>query len=269
MNLVRMRLSDGVDPRHAANTLRAQIGRAGEISARPEFQAMQGRYLQWVEGCEVQLPYLTADLEALRMFDTPRSRMIRELTPAAVRPWPLIESEVKLQVSILERMLADLEARLDRAARAPGDIVVLDTNLLLHYLPVAELPWTAVAGSEQVRLVLPLRVIEELDQKKYSARGALAGRARRLLPQLHSQLGSGGSAARITDGVSLEVLVDQGHRYRPADADEEILDVCRELAQFGSAGVSVASGDTAMLIRAEAFGISTVELDEKYLRVQA
>ena len=182
MSLDRLRLSDGVDPRHAAVTVREQIARANGISATGRVQEMQARYLEWVEGCEVQLPYLTNDLEVLRMFDTPRSRMIRELTLAALRPWPLIDAELKLQVSILQRMLDDLESRLRCASLGEGDIVVLDTNVLLHYQPVAELPWTSIAGRELLRLVLPLRVIEELDQKKYSRRDDLAARARRILP---------------------------------------------------------------------------------------
>lgn len=62
---------------------------------------------------------------------------------------------MKLQISILERMLADLERRLDQATRAPGHILVLDTNVLLHYQPIAQIPWTGILGSETVRLVLP------------------------------------------------------------------------------------------------------------------
>jgi rRNA-processing protein FCF1 len=229
---------------------------------------MQARYLDWAEGCEQQLPFLTTDLETLRMLDTFRWRMIREMTVAERRPWPLIGAELKLQISILERMLDDLEARLHRAGSGEGHVVVLDTNVLLHYQPVTELPWASIVGHQPLRLVLPLRVIEELDEKKYSTRHDLAARARRILPMLRAHVGKAGAAAPLASEVTLEVWVDSGARFRPVDADEEILAVCKELAQFGAASASIASGDTAMQLRAETLGVSTIELADKYLRVK-
>lgn len=267
-SLGRLRLADGVDPRHAVNVLREQIERAGGISATGHVQEMQARYLDWAEGCEEHLPFLTHDLETLTIFDTPRWRMIREMTIADQRPWPLIAAELKLQVSILESMLGDLEARLGRAGSGDGDVVVLDTNVLLHYQPVAELPWASIAGRQPLRLVLPLRVIEELDEKKYSRRDDLAARARRILPTLRAHVGEAGAGAPLADGVTLEVWIDPDRRVRPADADEEILAVCLELAQFGPAPASIATGDTAMQLRAETLGISTIEMDDRYLRVR-
>jgi hypothetical protein len=201
--------------------LREQIQRARGISATGKVQEMQARYLDWAEGCEQQLPFLTGDLETLTMLDTSRWRMIREMTMVERRPWPLIDAELKLQVSILERMLGDLEARLERAGSGEWDVIVVDTNVLLHYQPVTELPWASIVGHQPLRLVLPLRVIEELDEKKYSTRDDLAARARRILPALRANVGEAGAAAPVGAGVTLEVWIDSGSRFRPADADEE------------------------------------------------
>ncbi len=229
-------------------------------------EVLQQRFLDWSDRSEVQLHHLTDDLEALGMSDTARARMIRELGPSTARPWPLIDAEVKLRVSIFERMLTDLERRIARAEGLPGDVVVIDTNVLLHYRPLDELPWSQLVDGPMVRAVLPLRVIEELDAKKYSGRKDLARRARRLLPQLKAWIGPDGTPRSIAENLTLEVMIDPGPRHRPADADEEILLSCRELKQFGASPVSLLTADTAMSLRAQAEGIAIVPLSEEFLR---
>lgn len=266
MTLSRLELKTGVDPRYASKVLAEQIQEAGAIGGSVGFEHVQHRFLTWAESGETRLHYLTQDLKALTMFDSARARMIRELGSEPVRPWPLVDAEVKLQVSVLERMLADLQERIARVDLADAHAVVVDTNVLLHYQPLDQLPWHELAKDEQVRVILPLRVIEELDQKKYSQRKKLATRARRVLPQLRSWLGPIGAPSQMATGTTLEVMVDPGPRQRPADADEEILANCRELIQFGTVRLSLLSADTAMAIRAEAEQIPVIALSEHYLR---
>jgi hypothetical protein len=91
-------------------------------------------------------------------------------------------------------------------------------------------------------------------------------RARRLLPQLRSWLGPDGAPKSIAEQVTLEVMIDPGPRHRPADADEEILLSCRELAQFGAATVSLLTADTAMSLRAQAEGVTVIPLADEFLR---
>lgn len=266
MSLFRLELKSQVDPFHAAEVLNKRIGDANAISPSIGLEALQNAYLNWADACEVQLHFLTSDLEALTMFDTARARMIRELSATTVRPWPLIEGEVKLQVSILERMLADLTKRITRSGGAAGHTAVPDTNILLHYKPLPELPWQALTGSADVRVVLPLRVIEELDQKKYAPRKDLARRARRLLPQVRSWVGPAGASREIAPGVSLEVMVDTGPRRRSVDADEEILTACQELTQFGASPLALLTADTSLQLRAQAEQVAVIALGDEYRR---
>jgi predicted ribonuclease YlaK len=107
-----------------------------------------------------------------------------------------------------------------------------------------------------VRLVIPLRVIEELDSKKYGSSDRLGKRARALLPQLEQVAGMGGTPSPLIDGVTLEVLIEPGPRLKPVDADEEILDACRELWQLSgqAGGVTLVTSDTALRMRADALG---------------
>jgi predicted ribonuclease YlaK len=59
--------------------------------------------------------------------------------------------------------------------------VVLDTNSLLHYEPPESISWAKIAWHSPVRLVIPLRVLEEVDAKKYSTNRRLRDRARSVL----------------------------------------------------------------------------------------
>jgi predicted ribonuclease YlaK len=97
--------------------------------------------------------------------------------------------------------------------------------------------------------VLPRRVVEELDQKKYTARDDLADRTRRLLSQLPTQLvPTKGGPAPLRDGVTIEIPVDDEPRARTLDGDQEVLDTCRELRSCGQRFVLV-TGDTGMTMR--------------------
>jgi predicted ribonuclease YlaK len=60
-----------------------------------------------------------------------------------------------------------------------GHIAVLDSNVLLHHLPPDQVNWQAATERPLVRLILPLRVVEELDSKKYGPSDRLRERARR------------------------------------------------------------------------------------------
>jgi predicted ribonuclease YlaK len=144
----------------------------------------------------------------------------------------------------------------------------MDRDVLLEYRPLETIPWVEVPGCSTVRLLIPLRVIEELDAKKYSGRPDLAKRARRILPQLEGLL-RGTAAGQLTTDVTVGVPIDPGPRLRPGDADEEILATAREIGQLGGKTVTVVTGDTAMLIRSDALGLASVKLGEQYLRKPA
>jgi predicted ribonuclease YlaK len=153
-----------------------------------------------------------------------------------------------------------------RAQGTSGHIAVADTNVLRHYQPPAEIDWAGVVGGSPVRLVVPLRVIEELDAKKYARRDDLAGRARSVLPILQRTMGNAGARGQLRKAVTVEVPIDPGTRFRPLDADEEILETCHELRQFSGRPVALVTGDTGMTLRAEAQESQVASMPDKYLR---
>lgn len=229
---------------------------------------MRDAYLMWVETVEIQLRSLTNDLQLSSALQTTRYWRIRELELGSPRPSPLIQGEIDVQREWLAGIVEDVRRRIQRAASAPGHPTVLDTHVLLHFEPPPMIPWPAVLKQPAVRLIVPLRVIEELDEKKYARRDDLADRARRILPQLEGLLGSGGKPGAVREGVTIEVPVGEG-RIRPDNADEEILGVAQELRQFGPQQVSLVTADTAMRIRAQAYGVDVARLPAEYERGRA
>ena len=106
-------------------------------------------------------------------------------------------------------------------------LAVMDTNAFLHYRLFNQVDWSEVVGSSAVRLVVPLRVIDELDLKKAARRSELRGRARTILRHLEGHLESG----EVRPGVRLDVvglaeLDPDTYRQPELAADVEILDVC-------------------------------------------
>jgi hypothetical protein len=71
-----------------------------------------------------------------------------------------------------------------------------------RYQEPHKIRWREVLNAPACRLVVPLRVVEELDGKKYSASGKLARRARALLPLLEQLVGDDGSPGLIEHDVT-------------------------------------------------------------------
>jgi hypothetical protein len=270
----RLRLKVGVDPEDAARRLRrltVDVRNVTSVAGGPNASiAVRDEYLKWVEQAEACLASLTHDREQIDELHTSHYWWIRRLECNDAgglndpRPFQLFRSETAHQASRLERLADDLEERSRQLSIPDATIAVLDTNVLLHYQPVTQIPWADLLGSTRICLVVPLRVIEEIDLKKYAKNAGLAKRARKLLPDLERLLTDVDD--QVSEGVTIWVPVDTGPRERPDDADDEVLTVCRDLQQFSRRTVTLVTGDTGMRLRGEAHGLRTFKLSQSYLR---
>lgn len=223
-------------------------------------------YLRWVTATERQLRSVFVDSEMVDHLRSPAYWAVRDAVFQPRRVTDLIIGEAKKQTSWLQAVTGRLQNLQRRLEAAPGKATVVDTNVLLHYQAPWDVDWQAVVGEREVRLVLPLRVIEELDEKKYTGRDHMADRARRLLSQLWETLGdSAGAPVPLRGKVTIEVPVEEGRRVRSLDADEEILDECEQLRNVGQVPILV-TGDTGMSLRANARRLDVRRMPEKYLR---
>jgi hypothetical protein len=98
-----------------------------------------------------------------------------------------LSAEIDSQVKALTLARAELDALKALAAR-PGLSIVYDTNMLIHWNRPCDIGWKEVlrASGETAtlaRLVVPLRVVDELDKQKYGD-GKLADRAGKALRYL-------------------------------------------------------------------------------------
>jgi hypothetical protein len=262
-------LKPGVEPERAAAVLHAlAVGARDAATAGHEWHQVRDAYLQWVETVELQLASLTADLAVVAAVQNEHYWRLQDASARFARPIPMMTAELARQQGRFESLAADLKERRERLAKAPGSIVVIDTHVLLHYQAPAHIPWPDVVGSTPVRLVVPLRVVEELDLKKWGENKRLASRARDVLPGIRRTVGPGGTPGRLRDNVTVEVPVPSRPRQRPPDADEEILATCDELAAFAGKVATLITGDTSMTIRAEAAGIAVAAMPDRFERKQ-
>lgn len=267
MSLRRLQLIGGVDPAQARRVLKNAIAEPSNFSGAHDDINFRLKYLEWVERVEHNMHYLTNDPNALGMFGTQRHWQIRSSPATSLdRLWPMIEAEIRMQQAVLTQLLEDLDERIARASAAPGLATVVDTNVFLEHVLPDQVVWQEIVEADQVRLVIPLRVVEELDHKKYDRRSDLADRARRVLPMIQALVEEGGAPGEIREGVTIEIPVDPGPRQRPEDADREVLNTCHELREFSGESAVLVSADTALRLRGEAEGLQVFAMPEKYER---
>jgi hypothetical protein len=177
-------------------------------------------------------------------------------------------SEIEHQVSALQHARSELESLKKLAAR-PGLPVVYDTNMLNHWKQPGDIRWREVfkANGEDVplaRLVVPLRVIDELDGQKYGG-GDLGKRSTAAIRYLERTLKGSrrGEPVTVRPEATLEVWTDAADRSE--DADLSILRCAADVANLHSHGdVRVLTGDLGMRLRAQQMDLEVLQLPEEY-----
>ena len=224
-------------------------------------------YADWVNNTRAALRSIFSDLDTHNHLRSVAYWTITTPSFQDHRVRQVIVNEVDDQVRWLEGLIAGIGRLEQRVAAAPGVPTVLDTHVLLHYQRPDQIKWTDLLHEGEIRLVLPLRVIEEIDEKKYTAaRDKLRNRARDVLSHLWGLLGdTAGAPVRLVDNVTIEVPVDDGPRSRPLDADQEILDLCLQYQSIGH-DIVLVTGDTGLSFRAGHDKLRVVRMPDLYLR---
>ena len=258
-----MRIKRDVDVQQAADEIQELIDAAARI---PELvgDSDSSAYVLWVHDVERALRELFADIPTDRLYTEPFWR--------AQQP---ILSRKRLVTQELERQLdwlSDLRDTVrDRACFSAGErtIAVLDTNVVLHHRPLSEVDWASVVGAERVLLVVPVRVIEELDARKYAGT-KLGDRARKRIKLLSDQVAA--EANQVRPGVHVEIVesVDldaDAARRPPIPADAEILETCEALKAYaGSNPVCLVTADLGMRVVAEAREIAVRRMPDETMQ---
>jgi hypothetical protein len=246
-------------------------GTAGQTPSR-----MLDDYLRWTETAERALRQLVGPLALAELVFTRRYELIRGLDVLSPRLIPLLLAELEGRAEALQATIGDLTQAQERWGGLTGDVLVPDTNLLLHHpqeLPTMD--WWRFArdgGPEMaVHVVLPLVVIDELDRLKRAGREDVKRRARTTLraierlfggdPARRVALGDRSAGARQGD-ATLDLFLDPPSHRRHASADAEIVLRALDLGQLIGKAVHLVSYDLGMRLRATAAGLRAVEPTE-------
>lgn len=232
---------------------------------------LRDRYVKWSVAIEPALLAVFRREDVFAVFESPRHRDICSMAPGN-QLVSLINAELDDKRAVFNAANDALVAARDRMLGAVGVPVVMDSNLLLQSLLPDQIGWNTLLGTA-LRLVLPMRVVEELDSKKYSDSKRLRDTARAVLPWLERTLGTGigpapvdaNAQTRDAVGTTIEVHPCGRPRLRPQDADEEVLDVAQEVLHLAGK-VVVLTGDTSMRIRARGEGFETLAIPDKWRR---
>ncbi|XKK58841.1 PIN domain-containing protein [Streptomyces sp. ARC32] len=179
-----------------------------------------------------------------------------------------IATEIENQVKYLEQARSELD-ELKKLAARPGLPVVYDTNMLNHWSQPGDILWRDIFKAEgetvqDARLVIPLRVIDELDKQKYG-QGELAKRATTAIRYLERCLKGGkpGEAVQLRPGATLEVWVNTDDRR--GDADLAILRCAADLDNLHpGTGCRVLTDDFGMRLRAQQVGLKVISLPQNH-----
>jgi hypothetical protein len=221
-------------------------------------------FLTWIEDqARPQLEHLFAPGEELldeldisynRINNAPKfDRRINAMLQREYRDWNRRLGEV----------LDDL-GRQKQLTLRPGRPVMLDTSALMEGPPFATFDWHGLHPSligKPVRLVVPILVIEELDDLLHNRDGARKQKARaatRSLWELHQTKPTEQVALPDQPDVAIEVLLDGDWHQRRPNNDAEIIDQALMLGDLINKPVLLASCDLRLMYRAGAVDLAAV-----------
>jgi hypothetical protein len=264
-----IRLRPGTDPNKASQVLNDIAARWHNLinSAGKDPDLYRDDYARVTCDVERDLRNISLDPALPRILQTDRFWHLMVMG-SGTHLRLLVTSEAEAQGRAWLEVADELNKRAKGLSAAPGWPTIVDTNVLLHCMRPDQIKWPQVVSHDPVRLIVPLRVIEELDAKKYGPNQHLSDVARSLLPWLEVILGpsSLGPVPVGRDSTTIEVLIDDGPRVRPADADQEVLNVCAEVESLTSRTVAIVTSDTAMRLRAAAAGFEPRQIPDTWRR---
>ncbi|PWR07363.1 hypothetical protein DKT69_34940 [Micromonospora sicca] len=181
----------------------------------------------------------------------------------------LVSTQLDERVSVLQAALDDLAEQVKRFER-PGELLVLDTNVYMEHpekIEAWDLAGDLYLGFEDVRIIVPLVVVDELDKGKRQGaeRGYRAGYSVAYIDRITLEQGGVIRAQdfsveeKARGMVTVEVLLDPPGHVRLPSNDDEIVD--RAVAVPGRP-VRLVTYDTKMAMRGRHVGLRVHRLEQ-------
>jgi hypothetical protein len=226
-------------------------------------------WLRWWSAADSQLRNLFVDDDLPPSLALSADR-VRHVNLGAL-PGMALNREKDVWYERLGQLIEELKA-LKPFIDRPGTIVVPDTSAFIEGEYFTDQNWQVLIGvgaAERVRLVVPILVVEELDELK-RGRDRTRDRARSVLRRMWELNGDARKAVALPGSrpVTLEVLNDGSWHVRRPVNDNEIISRAVFVSEVTGQDVILAAGDYSMLYQASSSGIRTV-LSERALTVAA
>lgn len=219
-------------------------------------------WLRWWAATDSQLRNLFADGGLAAALSLSADK-IRDANLGAL-PFVLMNRETDAWDEQLGQVIEELKA-LKPFIERPGHIVVPDTSAFVEGEYFTDQNWQSLVGvgaAEPVRLVVPILVVEELDDLK-RGRDRTQDRARSVLRRMWELNSDARTAAALPGSrpVTIEVLVDGSWHVRRPVNDNEIIQRTLFIGEITGRDVILAAGDYSMLYQASSAGLKAVLME--------
>lgn len=225
-------------------------------------------YCQWTENAERMLRNVLSPEMVSDLVHTRRFWALRASTGAESRLVPMVTAEIETRQRELQGLIASLEAERARWADDQAMLVIPDTNMFLQEgEPFDSLKWLdSPAFGVDVRVVMPIVVIHELDRLKRQGPDARRSMARRSIRWLTKVFAASAPDARVSlvggpVAVTIEAYVTDGPS-RPDDADGVVIDVAEWLSVVSGSSARLVTHDLGMRLRASLYGVEAIQLPD-------
>jgi rRNA-processing protein FCF1 len=228
---------------------------------------------EWARQAEDMLRLVVPRSELDRLVLTPRLVAVSSAPSVSIPLRQMAISELTDAVDRWKTEINELEACRDRWIAADY-LVAPDTNVYMHWPELFnQVDWHAVAkipAMEDLHVVIPMQIVDELDNLKQRAPTADAKTQARKTMAKMSELFADSSQSPTrrlhppTDdhgSVTLEVLADPIGHERLSIADDEIVSRLVALQALSNRTVRVATYDFGMAFRARQSGLEVIHLE--------
>jgi hypothetical protein len=232
------------------------------------------RYVQWTTATERVLRRQVQSKDVERLVPSYSRDQLVVAYGSAHREtfYTLLNSEVATRLAAFNDAHEALRREIARWSATPGWLIVADTNIYLHGasklkeldfvgLLNAAINGPTVSDDTELHVLVPIVVVDELDNLKQSKDRHVRWRARHTLSVLDSVFAAE-KVAPLRAGVTMEMVLDPAGHVRLPITDDEIID--RSLAVSSVAGrpLTLLTYDTGMSTRARMAGLATVKVPD-------
>lgn len=185
----------------------------------------------------------------------------------------LIHAETTERQRYFETLVQDYTQMQSAWSATSTRLLVADTNVYEHNEDYwDEIDWAALAGANDIRLLVPNVVVRELDSHKRSDRKnkvsdtnpeLVRTRARVSTRRLREKFDAPDDVESLAKpGATAELLIDSPSHVPIADPDAEIIDRALAVRWFTQQPVTLVTGDGNMQFSASAAGLHVINVYE-------